>query len=100
MFALSLNAKQIYLTRKLLGAIIPGQSGQRNDDNERVLHIPQSSSITGASPLDFFKVLTRIFVLSLCRKSVAVFGITFGEPYVIHFRSSHSQIHGHKVMID
>ena len=29
-----------------------GQSGPGSDGNERVLHIPQSSSITGASPSD------------------------------------------------
>ena len=28
------------------------QSGPENDNNERVLHIPQSSSITEASPSD------------------------------------------------
>ena len=31
----------------------PDQSGPWNDYNRRVLCIPQSSSITGASPLDF-----------------------------------------------
>ena len=31
------------------GATTPGQSGPGSDDNEEVLHIPRSSSITGAS---------------------------------------------------
>ena len=38
------------MDRTLSGATTPGQSGPRNDDNEEVLHILQSSSITGTSP--------------------------------------------------
>ena len=34
------------------GATTPGQSGPRSDGNKAVLHIPQSSRITGNSPLD------------------------------------------------
>ena len=34
------------------GTTTPGQSGTRNDGNEGVLRIPQSSSITGTSPSD------------------------------------------------
>ena len=34
----------------LSGATTPGQSAPGSDDNEGVLHIPQSSNITGASP--------------------------------------------------
>ena len=30
-----------------------GQSGPESNDNEGVLHIPQSSNITGASPSDY-----------------------------------------------
>ena len=36
----------------LLGATTPGQSGTGSDLNEGVLRIPQSSSITIASPSD------------------------------------------------
>ena len=36
--------------RTLSGATTPGQNGPRSNVNEGVLHIPQSSSITGASP--------------------------------------------------
>ena len=36
----------------LSGATAPGQSGPGSDDNEGVLCIPQSSSITGTSPSD------------------------------------------------
>ena len=32
------------------GATIPGQCGLGSDSNEEVLHIPQSTSITRASP--------------------------------------------------
>ena len=34
------------------GATTPGESGPRSNGNERVLCIPQSSSITGAAPSD------------------------------------------------
>ena len=36
----------------LSGATTPGQSGPESDDNEGILRIPQSSSITGTSPSD------------------------------------------------
>ena len=36
----------------LSGATIPGQSESVRDGNEEVFHIPQSTSITGASPSD------------------------------------------------
>ena len=40
------------IERTLLGATTLGQSGPESDGNEGVLHIPQSSCITGASPSD------------------------------------------------
>ena len=40
------------IDRTLSGATTPGQSGPRSDANEKVLRIPQSSSITGASTSD------------------------------------------------
>ena len=53
LFSLSLNACSIWpIDRTLLGATTPGQSGPGSDGNEGVLHIPQSSSITGASSSD------------------------------------------------
>ena len=42
------------IDRTLSSAITPGLSGAESDGNERVLCIPQSSSITGASPSDCF----------------------------------------------
>ena len=45
-FIVSCNHKLIYNTNT------PGQSGHGSNGNKRVLHIPQSSSITGASPSD------------------------------------------------
>ena len=38
--------------RALLSATTPGQSEPGSDGNEGVLHIPQSSRITGTSPSD------------------------------------------------
>ena len=40
------------IDRVLSGATIPSQSGPGCNDNEGVLHILKSSSITGASPSD------------------------------------------------
>ena len=40
------------IDRTLSGATTLSQSGPGSDGNERVLHIPQSSSITGISPSD------------------------------------------------
>ena len=40
------------IDRTLSGTTAPGQNGPGNDGNEEVLCIPQSSSITGASPSD------------------------------------------------
>ena len=42
------------MNRTLSGATTPGQSGPGSDGNEGVLRIPQSSSISGASPSDCF----------------------------------------------
>ena len=42
------------LIEPLSGATIPGQDGPGSDDNKGVLHIPQNSSISGASPSDCF----------------------------------------------
>ena len=44
--------------RTLINATTSGQNGPGSDSNKGVLHIPQSSSITGASPLDCFWVLS------------------------------------------
>ena len=40
------------MDRALSCATIPDQSGPGSNGNEEVLHIPQSSSITGTSPSD------------------------------------------------
>ena len=42
------------MDRTLSGATTPGQSGPGSNDNERVLHILQSSSITEVSPSNCF----------------------------------------------
>ena len=49
------------IDRTLSGATTPGQSGPRSDGNERVLCIPQSSSITGTSLPDYIWSLSRAF---------------------------------------
>ena len=54
-FALSLNVSSISSTdRTLSGATSWNHSGSGSNDNEGVLCIPQSSSITGSSPSDCF----------------------------------------------
>ena len=59
----------------------PGQSGPGSDGNEDVLHIPESSSITGASPshclVSYLGHTLGEGVLPLCRKAVDVF---FASP--------------------
>ena len=60
----------------LSGSTTPGQSGTGKDDNEEVLFIPQSSSITGTSPSDCFVLYpghSLVGVLHLCRGAVGVF---------------------------
>ena len=46
------NSSSWPIDRTLSRATTPYQSGPGNDVNERVLRFPQSSSITGATPLD------------------------------------------------
>ena len=60
----------------LPSATTPGQSEPGSDGNEGVIHIPQSSSITGASPLLFLVSYQDIRwegILTLCREEVGVF---------------------------
>ena len=64
------------LIESLLGATNPSQSGLGSDSNEGVLRIPQSSSITGASPLDRLKSYQDTLgggFLPFCRDAVSVF---------------------------
>ena len=64
------------IDRTLSGATIPGLSGPGSDGNEGVLHIPQSSSITGTSPSDCFMSYpgqSLRGVLPLCRNTFSVF---------------------------
>ena len=70
MFAHNLNVKQFYLIhrqdRTLSGASTPGQSVPGSDGNEGVFRIPQSSSISGTSPLHGLMSYT----LMSCTRSV------------------------------
>ena len=67
------------IDRTLSGATTPGQSGPGSDGNKGVLHIPQSSSITGTSPSDCLVVVSwKLIVggeriLLLCREAIGVF---------------------------
>ena len=47
-----LNSSIGHIDSSLSGAITPGQSEPGSDSNEEVLCIPQSSSITEATPSD------------------------------------------------
>ena len=52
-FSISTHISFIWpIDRILSGATTPGQSGPEDDDSEGVLHISQSSNITGTSPSD------------------------------------------------
>ena len=52
-FSISIQFSSIWpIDRTLSSATTPGQSGPGNDGNEGLLHIPQSSSITGTSLSD------------------------------------------------
>ena len=53
-FCMSTQFSSIWpIDRTLSGATTPGQSGPGSDSRERVLCIPQSSSITGTSSSDY-----------------------------------------------
>ena len=77
-FSISTQFSSIWLDRTLSEATTPGHSGPGCDDNEGVLYIPQSSSITGTSPSDCLvsyhrHLLEGSGVLPLCRDAVSVF---------------------------
>ena len=64
------------IDRTLSGTTTPGQRGPGSNGNEGVLHISQSSNITGASPSDCLESYPGHSlggVLTLCRDAVFVF---------------------------
>ena len=65
------------IDKALSGATTPGQSGPGSNGNEGVLHIPQSSSITGTPPSDHLVSYPGHSlgggVLSRCRGAISVF---------------------------
>ena len=71
-FSLTL-VRCLVLGRALSGATTPGQSGPGSDGNEVMLRIPQSSSITGTSPLDCHMQDTGCGVLLVCIGAIGVF---------------------------
>ncbi len=57
----------------LSGVTTPGQSGSRSNGNKEVLHVPQSSSITGTSPSDYLvSYLGHLLVEGLQRSSLCI----------------------------
>ena len=63
LFSISTQFSSIWpIDRTLSGATTPGQSGPGSNGNEGVLHIPQCSSITGASPSDCLVSYNRTLV--------------------------------------
>ena len=64
------------IDRTLSGATTPGQIVPESDGNEGVLRIPQSSSITGTSPLDDLASHAGYLLVGgvpLCKNAVGVF---------------------------
>ena len=65
------------IDRTLSGAATPGQSGPGSGDNEGVLRIPQSSSITDTSPSDclmsYIQDTRWVGVLLPCTEAIGVF---------------------------
>ena len=77
-FSISTHYNSIWpIDRTLSCASTPGQSGPGSDSNEQVLHIPQSSSITGTSPPDCLVSYPghslKREVLPLCREAISGF---------------------------
>ena len=73
-----MSNSSIWLTnRTISGATTQGQSGPGSNGSEGVLRIPQSSSITGASPSDFLESYPENFLggglLPLYKDVVGVF---------------------------
>ena len=71
------NSSIWLIDRTLSGATTPRQSKLGSDDNKEVLHIPQSTSITGASPSDCLVSypghLLDGVVLPLYRDAIGIF---------------------------
>ena len=62
-FKMSTQFSSIWtIDRTLSCATTPNQSGPGSDVSERVLHIPQSYSITGTSHIRLFIVINRTLV--------------------------------------
>ena len=61
------------IDRTLSGATTPSLSGHGSDGNEGVLHIPQSSSITGTTPSDCLVSYAGHSWGGACREAVGVF---------------------------
>ena len=87
------------MDKALSSATYPGQSGLGSNGNERVLCIPQSSSITGTSPSDCFVSYTGHSlggILPFCRGALGVFyspSRLGNHPWYITFSNMIYQLH-------
>ena len=74
------------IDRTLSGATTPGQGGRVSDCNEGVLRIPQSSSITEASPSDFLVSYQDALWGSLASAEMqSVYSATQSDWVISHF---------------
>ena len=71
------NSSIWFIDKTLSGATTLDQSGPGSNVNEGVLHFPQGSSITGASPSDYLISYTGLSccveVIAFCSDAVGVF---------------------------
>ena len=77
--------------RNVSGVTTTGQSGPGSDGSDGVLCIPQSSSITGTSPSDFFSVICRTLVGSVTPWREAV-GVFYSHPHTNWTRVERSSL--------
>ena len=78
------NSSLLPIDRILSGATITGQSGPGSDGNERVLRIPQNSSIPEVSPSDYlvsYFNIVEIYFEFLLRNYVHFRTDTLGKRY-------------------
>ena len=75
-FSISTQFSSISIDRTLSGATTPDQSGPERNGSVEVLHIPQSSNITGSSSSDCLVLYPEHSlgrVLHLCKDAISIF---------------------------
>ena len=79
-FSISTQFSYIWpIGRTLSVATTPGQSGLGSDSSKGVRHIPQSSNITGAAPLDYLVSYTG-YSLEESNRFAATQSVYFAVP--------------------